>query len=329
MPMRVISAAPQTSSNAAKISLPATSRANYTTRLLDSRIVRSKPKSRKPTNRSRPQPIIPPATEPAGATKQVPISDIVIKTDRGELEPAIAAKVRQVITIKIGQSVTRTQLEQNLNAVRALGDFSAVEIVPEDTATGVKISFIVKPYGTFRQAVIKTLPASSSVIAPAEIDRIFQSQYGKKLNAIELKAAIDNLNKLYQKQGYNLAQVVDVEELSPDGKLTLVIAEGIIEDVQVQFLNAQGAVVDENKKPFTGTTRPFIITREAELKPGKIFNKATVEKDLRRIYGLGLFDDVRVSFIPGKDPAKVILQFNVLERGKNTQGKRTSNAVDN
>ena len=86
----------------------------------------------------------------------------------------------------------------------------------------------------------------------------------------------------------------------------------------MQFLNKQGAVVDENKKPFTGTTRPFIITREAELKPGKIFSKATVEKDLRRIYGLGLFDDVRVSFIPGRDPAKVILQFNVLERGKNT-----------
>jgi outer membrane protein insertion porin family len=310
MPMRVISAAPQTSSNAAKISLPTTSRANYTTRLLDSRIVRSKPKSRKP--------IVPSKTEPATAPRQIPISEIIIKTDRGELEPTIAAKVRQVLTVKIGQSVTRTLLEQNLNAVRALGDFSAVEIVPEDTATGVKISFIVKPYGIFSQAVIRTLPANSSVIAPADIDRIFQSQYGRKLNAIELKSSIDNLNKLYQKQGYNLAQVVDVEELSPDGKLTLVIAEGVIEDVQVQFLNTQGAVVDENKKPFTGTTRPFIVTREAELKPGKIFNKATVEKDLRRIYGLGLFDDVRVSFIPGKDPAKVILQFNVLERGKNT-----------
>ena len=310
MPMRVISAAPQTSSNAAKISLPATSRANYTTRLLDSRIVRSKPKSRKP--------IVPSKTEPATAPRQIPISDIIIKADRGELEPTIAAKVRQVLTVKIGQSVTRTLLEQNLNAVRALGDFSAVEIVPEDTATGVKISFIVKPYGIFSQAVIRTLPANSSVIAPADIDRIFQSQYGRTLNAIELKSSIDNLNKLYQKQGYNLAQVVDVEELSPDGKLTLVIAEGVIEDVQVQFLNTQGAVVDENKKPFTGTTRPFIVTREAELKPGKIFNKATVEKDLRRIYGLGLFDDVRVSFIPGRDPAKVILQFNVLERGKNT-----------
>jgi outer membrane protein insertion porin family len=318
MPMRVISAAPQTIPNAAKNSLPALSQANFIPEQLDSRIARLKPKLRKKIDRKQPQPIIPPTTEPAKAPKQILISDIIIKTDRGQLEPAIAAKVRQVLTIKIGQSVTRTQLEQNLNAVRGLGDFSAVEIIPEDTAKGVKISFILKPYGMFSQALIRTLPASSSVLAPAEIDRIFQSQYGRKLNAIELKSSIDNLNKLYQKRGYNLAQVVDVEELSPDGKLTLVIAEGVIEDVQVQFLNKQGAVVDENKKPFTGTTRPFIIIREAELKPGKIFNKATVEKDLRRIYGLGLFDDVRVSFLPGKDPAKLILQFNVLERGKNT-----------
>lgn len=318
MPMRVVSAAPQTSPNAAKNTLPALSQANFVPEQLDSRIARLKPKLRKKIDRKQPQPIIPPTTEPAKAPKQILISDIIIKTDRGQLEPAIAAKVRQVLTIKIGQSVTRTQLEQNLNAVRGLGDFSAVEIIPEDSAKGVKINFILKPYGMFSQALIRTLAASSSVLAPAEIDRIFQSQYGRKLNAIELKSSIENLNKLYQKQGYNLAQVVDVEELSPDGKLTLVIAEGVIENVQVQFLNAQGAVVDENKKPFTGTTRPFIITREAELKPGKIFNKATVEKDLRRIYGLGLFDDVRVSFIPGKDPAKVILQFNVLERGKNT-----------
>ena len=72
---------------------------------------------------------------------------------------------------------------------------------------------------------------------------------------------------------YNLAQVVDVEELGADGKLTLVIAEGLIEDVQVRFINKEGSLVDDQKKPIGGTTRPFIITREVELKAGKIFNR--------------------------------------------------------
>jgi outer membrane protein insertion porin family len=284
-------------------------------------IAKSKRKTRKPANIQNPSSSNVPPVKPAPSATtepQVIVSDIVVTSDRGQLEPALEAKIRQVLTVKTGQSVTRTQLEQNLSAIKALGDFASVQIVPEDTAKGVKLSFLVKPYGTLSQVQIRTLPANSNtVLTPATIDEIFKPQYGKQLNAIALKAAIDKLNQLYQQQGYNLAQVVDVEELSTDGKVTLVIAEGSIEDVRVRFLNKKGEPEDENKKPFTGQTRPFIITREAELKPGKIFNRNTVEKDLRRIYGLGLFDDVRVTFAPGSDPAKVVLQYDVIERNKN------------
>jgi outer membrane protein insertion porin family len=257
-----------------------------------------------------------PVTPPAAANqKQVLVSDIVIKNPKGSLDPALESKIQQVLTVKPGQSTTRAQLEENLNAIRALGAFSAVEIIPEDNAKGVKLSIMVTPYGTLTQVNIKTLPAATStVLKQTDIDGIFQGQYGKPLNAVELQAAIKQLNQLYQQQGYNLAQVVDVEELGADGKLNLVIAEGLIEDVQVRFLSKEGALVDDEKKPITGLTRPFIITREAELKPGKTFNRETAQKDLRRIFGLGLFDDVRVSFAPGSDPAKVILQLNVIER---------------
>jgi outer membrane protein insertion porin family len=288
-------------------------------------MAKSKRKLRKSANRQQPPaPTNTPTEQPsvqtppsANTEPQAIVADIVIRTDTGQLEPALESKIRQVLTVKTGQSVTRTRLEQDLNAVKALGDFATVQIVPEDTAKGVKISFVVKPYGNLSQVQIRTLPANSStVLPPAAIDEIFKPQYGKKLNAIELKAAIARLNQLYQKQGYNLAQVAEVEELNPDGKITLVVAEGSIEDIRVRFLNKKGEAVDENQQPFPGKTRPFIITREAESKPGKIFNRTIVEKDLRRIYGLGLFDDVRVSFAPGSDPAKVVLQYDVIERGK-------------
>jgi outer membrane protein insertion porin family len=273
-----------------------------------------KPAATEPSSTTSPQSQTP-VTPPATTQKQVLVADIIIKTPQGQLEPALETKIRQVLTVKTGQPTTREQLEQNLNAIRALGAFSAVEIIPEDTAKGVKLSFLVTPYGTLRQVQIKTMPANSStVLKQADVDEIFQAQYGKQLNAVELQAAIKKLNEFYQKQGYNLAQVVDVEELNADGSLKLVIAEGLIEDVQVRWLTKDGALVDDQKKPITGSTRPFIVTREAELKPGKIFNRNTAEKDLRRIYGLGIFDDVRVSFAPGTDPAKVVLQFNVIER---------------
>jgi outer membrane protein insertion porin family len=273
-----------------------------------------KPATTEPNDNAPPQSQTP-VTSPGSSQKQVLVSDIIIKTPQGQLAPELESKIRQVLTVKTGQPTTRAQLEQNLNAIRALGAFSTVEIIPEDTTKGVKLSFLVTPYGTLRQVQIKTMPASSStVLKQIDVDSVFQTQYGKQLNAVELQAAIKKLNELYQKQGYNLAQVVDVEELGTDGTLKLVIAEGLIEDVQVRFLTKDGALVDDQKKPITGNTRPFIVTREAESKPGKIFNRNTAEKDLRRIYGLGIFDDVRVSFAPGSDPAKVIVQFNVIER---------------
>ncbi len=277
--------------------------------------VRVKKPAAKPVATPTPAAPVSQSQTPEPNQKQVLVSDIVIKAPNGALSPELEAKVRQALTVKAGQPTTRAELEQNLNTIRALGAFSAVEIVPEDTAKGVKLSFLVTPYGVVSQVQIKTLPAeSSSVLAQADVDKIFQSQYGKPLNAVELKAAIGQLNQFYQSQGYNLAQVVNVEELGADGKLNIVVAEGLIEDVQVRFINKAGSTVDDKQKTITGLTRPFIVTREAELKPGKIFNRKTIEKDLRRIYGLGIFDDVRVSFAPGTDPAKVILQFNVLER---------------
>jgi outer membrane protein insertion porin family len=288
---------------------------------LIARTKRKKPTvRRKPLGKAVPTPTTPTnpqsqTTPPTGTDKQVLVSDIIIQNPKGQLNPELESKIRQVLTVKVGQPTTRPQLEQNLNAIRALGAFSAVEIVPEDTTKGVKLSFLVTPYGVLSQVQIRTLPATTStVLKPTDIDGIFQTQYGKTLNAVELQAAIKQLNQLYKKQGYDLAQVVDVEELTADGKLTLVIAEGLLEDVQVRFLTKDGSPTDDKKQPITGNTRPFIITREAELKPGKIFNRATIEKDLRRIYGLGLFDDVRVSLAPGSDPAKVVLQLNVIER---------------
>jgi outer membrane protein insertion porin family len=267
-----------------------------------------------PPSTSTPQPPTSTTPAPANPQKQVLVSEVAIKTPSGQLQPELESKIRQVLTVKAGAPTSRPELQQNLNAIRAIGAFSAVEIIPEDTPKGVKISFVVTPYGILSQVKVRTIPANStSVLTPESIASIFEPRYGKQLNVVELKAAIKQLNDLYQKQGYTLAKIVDVEDLNADGTMTLVVSEGLLEDVQVRFLAKDGSAVDDKKQPISGITRPFIITREAELKPGKVFNRNTAEKDLRRIYGLGLFDDVRASFEPGADD-KVVLQFNVIER---------------
>jgi len=59
---------------------------------------------------------------------------------------------------------------------------------------------------------------------------------------------------------------------------------------------------------------PANLLLRGRLKPGRVFNRNTVQRDLQRVYGLGLFEDVQVSLNPGTDPRKVIVVVNVDER---------------
>ena len=176
-------------------------------------------------------------------------------------------------------------------------------------------------YGTLRQVSVKTIQGDKpSVLPAAEIDAIFRSQYGQPLNPAIVKESINKLNALYKEKGYELAQIVSAENPTPDGKLVLIASEGIIEDIQIRFLDKNRKPVDKDGKTITGNTRDYIITREAELKPGQIYNRKTLEKDVRRIYRLGLFEDMAFSLAPGtKDPNKVIVQIGVVEAQGNNR----------
>ncbi|HEY9906238.1 MAG TPA: BamA/TamA family outer membrane protein, partial [Thermosynechococcaceae cyanobacterium] len=114
--------------------------------------------------------------------------------------------------------------------------------------------------------------------------------------------------------------------VSPDGTVVLEIAEGVIENVQVRFLNKEGSEIvtdkagepvrDANGNPVRvrGRTRDFIVTREFELKSGTVFNRNIAERDLQRVFGLGVFDDVKLSLNPGQDPKQVVVVANVTEK---------------
>ena len=145
-------------------------------------------------------------------------------------------------------------------------------------------------------------------------------QYGTTLNLRQLQTGIQALTKWYQDNGYVLAQVVNVPRVAPDGSVTLEVAEGVVEGLQVRFVNKQGEDKDAKGNPIHGRTRDFIVTREFELKPGDVFNRKTAEQDLQRAFGLGIFEDIKLSLSPGQDPRKVIVVANVTEKNTGNIG---------
>lgn len=219
--------------------------------------------------------------------------------------------VYSTITTKPGRTTTRSQLQADLDAVYATGWFQDVEVTPQDTPLGVKIAFTVQANPVLNQVKIQSVEQKKSALPAKKISQIFGKNYGQILNLRELQQGIIQVNQWYGKQGYELAQVVGAPEISPQGKVTLIVAEGVIENIEVRYFNAE----DE---PVKGKTRPFIITREVELEPGSIFKRNTAQQDFQRLSSLGLFDDIRFSFSPGQNPNKVVVNIDVVEGGNSS-----------
>ena len=254
-----------------------------------------------------PEPQAQPEPRPP-AEPRVIVAEVIVSGVEGELQDL----VYNTIETKPGRTTTRSRLQEDVNAVYARGFFANVRVVPEDTPLGVRITFIVQPNPTLTQVVIEPAPAdeAESVVPPEVVQQIFGESYGQILNLRDLQQSIQDLNKWYTDNGYDLAQVVAAPEVTDDGTVTLVIAEGVIEDIQVQFFDEEDELITDQERI---DTRPFIVTREVQLKPGDVFNRRTAQRDLQRVFGLGIFEDTRLSFSPGQDPRKVIVNIDVVE----------------
>ncbi|KAB8330340.1 BamA/TamA family outer membrane protein [Scytonema tolypothrichoides VB-61278] len=267
---------------------------------------------------------------PEASEPRVLVSEVFIRSETGQqLAAELEDQVYRVIRTQPGRTTTRSQLQEDINSIFATGFFSNVQAVPEDSPLGVRVSFVVRPNPVLTKVQVQANPGTnvSSVLPGNAADEIFKDQYGKILNLRDLQEGIKQLTKRYQDQGYALANVIGAPQVSDNGVVTLQVAEGVVGNIRVQFRNKEGQVTNDKGEPIRGRTQPYIVTRELELKPGKIFNRNTVQKDLQRVFGLGLFEDVNVSLDPSKDPttgaadpSRVDVVVNVVERNSGSIG---------
>ncbi|WP_299484733.1 BamA/TamA family outer membrane protein [Acaryochloris sp. IP29b_bin.137] len=246
-----------------------------------------------------PQPPTETAEPPAAPEPEVLVSEVLVEGVDGDL----AINAYEAISTRPGQTTTRSQIQSDINAIFGTGFFSNVRAEPSDTPLGVRVTFFVQPNPTLRSVQV----AGNQVLTQEKVDEIFSPQYGKILNLRDLQAGVTRVNKYYQDEGFVLAQVVGVPQVDPDGTVTLQVAEGVVEEIDVRYINEDG-------EPTKGKTRKFIITREMRTEPGIPLNRNKLQTDLQRVFGLGLFEDVKVALEPGQDPRKVVVNLNVQER---------------
>lgn len=227
---------------------------------------------------------------------QVLVAEVAVTNPAGVMiEPDLENIVYDAIATQPGQTTTRSQIQQDINSVFATGFFANVRAQPTDTPLGVRVTFVVEPNPVLTEVQVE----GSEVLPEAVVDDIFSPQYGEIINLLDFQDGILALNNWYQENGYVLAQVIAAPTIQEDGVVVLEVAEGEIEDINVQFITTEGLAEDDEGNPIRGKTRDFIILREFETEPGDIFQQAQIQQDLRNAFGLGIFEDVTVSLNPG------------------------------
>ena len=168
---------------------------------------------------------------------------------------------------------------------------------------------------------IKIQP-SNTIISQKLVNKIFDKYYGSTLNLNELQDRINVIKKWYSDQGYSLARVAGPERISDDGTIQLIIDEGIVSEIQIRFLGA-----DEQVR--NGKTKEWVIRRELKTKSGLVFNRKTLESDIKRLYATSLFNDIEVSLKPDSQNSKrVVISLDISEQrtGSLTGGLGFSNS---
>jgi outer membrane protein insertion porin family len=115
----------------------------------------------------------------------------------------------------------------------------------------------------------------------------------------KLLATDNNIEDYYKNHGFPFAEVSS-KALPDSGVLVIEIDKGLrhyIRNIEVRGMSR---------------TRPEVVYREIELKPGNVYDKSKVYNSQRRIYALGFFGMLKVEMLR-QEPDSLDLVFNVRE----------------
>ena len=249
--------------------------------------------------------------------RRVLVSEVDVVSTGGELTPDLVDEVYRAVNTVPGRTTTTTQIQEDISSIYRTGYFAVVRAEPENTPLGVKVTFFVEP-----NPVVTNVDIRNTQVLPEEVvTEIFSDQYGEILNLRNFQNAVFDLNDWYQENGYVLARVSDAPQISADGTVTLIVDEGVIESIEVRYIDQEGEATTEEGEPVRGKTKPYIITRELDTEPGDVLQESAIVEDLGNVAALGIFDDLRPALEPGdEDPRKVKLVINVAERQTGSVG---------
>ncbi|TDX59189.1 BamA/OMP85 family outer membrane protein [Orenia marismortui] len=187
-------------------------------------------------------------------------------------------EILEQVKTKVGDKVSNEKLQEDMKKIFDLGYFFDIQITFKNHKDGVMLTFEVVENPELDE--IKFI--GNNEVGADKLKEVISVRPGQILNLNKLDESTQAINKYYQDEGYILAKVVDVTIKESD-KLYVTINEGELNKI---IINTDGE------------TKDYVVRRELSMEPGQVFNVNQMWNDLRNIYNLGYFKDVKPQFKP-------------------------------
>lgn len=244
--------------------------------------------------------------------------DLAVTATSVQIE-GVSAELQEVVRKNIktqpGGQTSNIQLQQDVANILDTGFFATANVSSRPNPDGISVVFQVTPI------VVQSVQLSGAQALTQDVaEQLFQPQLGTEINPELLNQSVQRINQWYTQNGYTLARVLTLDPRR-DGSIIITVAEGLVGDVQIRFVNKEGKLVDEKGQPIRYRSQEDFVRRQIKLQPGQVFQDNVVREDLQRLSALGIFESVSVNF--EGDARRTTVIYNVAEgksRGFNFGG---------
>ncbi len=208
-------------------------------------------------------------------------------------QDVILADVAEIL--KIGEPFTAAKAEAAREAVLREGYFEDVVVSTRAVEGGIEVIISVVE----KSRIDKILFVGNTVLTDEELREAIVSKVGHVIDTRIIRVDVTRIEETYRKHGY-VGRVVDA---GPDefGVLTFIINEAHVERIDIKGRKR---------------TKEWVIRRQIHTKPGALYREQDISGDIRRVFGLNIFQNVTPDIREGEeDPLSgVIVELTVEEK---------------
>ena len=213
------------------------------------------------------------------------------------------SELLDITQLKAGEYFSRSRVEDAQRRLLATGKFSEVRPDAQVANGKMALSFEVAENPIVKSIVITgnhTIPTSTIMSA-------LTTKPGSVQNYNNLREDRDKILGLYQAEGYTLVNITDMST-DENGTLHISIVEGIVRKIEVKKMVTKQKGNRRTPNDDVLKTKDYVIDREIEIQPGKIFNVKEYDATVDNLMRLGIFKNVKYEArsIPG-DPEGIDL----------------------